>query len=107
MRYYKNSWRNLKITGNNYKPGMSCFFCLFFFVSFYFQFNRENISLNDVKETVLSQGLTNPLPGRPGHPKSRQASLFCLYDARAGKCQKITRTVSSASSYGKTVHVWL
>ena len=36
-------------------------------------------------------------------PKSRRASLFRLYDARSGKCQKIARTVKSASIYGKKV----
>ena len=34
-------------------------------------------------------------------PKSRRASLGRLYDARSGKCQKIARTIKSASIYGK------
>ena len=54
--------------------------------------------------TLLKSGPDKSIARPPGtSPKSRWASLFRLYDARSGKCQKIARTVKSASIYGKKV----
>ena len=51
---------------------------------------------------MLYSGPDKSIAWSPGtSPKSRRASLFCHYDARSGKCQKIARTVKSASIYGK------
>ena len=57
-----------------------------------------------VLHIYLLAGPDKSIARPPGtSPKSRRASLFRLYDARSGKCQKIARTVKSASIYGKKV----
>ena len=61
-------------------------------------FKRINIKVQE--ELPSHQGLTNPLPGRPGQVLISTGQVYSIFMTPGqGNPQKITKTVSSASIY--------